>query len=190
MKLGTHNSMSYLPPKKWYLYPFKFIAKCQNISIEEQYRLGIRMFDIRVSYDKYNNAEFRHGAMAFKGNVNEVLSYLNSTKARVYVRLILEIEDTNDVLRQECLFISDCSEWENTYKGITFFCGRRKFDWEQVYKFKANDIEVIQKVSSMTGTILDNWCPWFYARINNKKNYKEWNANNWLLLDFIEYALE
>lgn len=182
--------MSYLPPKKWYLYPFKFMAKCQNCSIEEQYKLGARMFDLRVRYDKNNMPEFRHGSMAFKGNVENVLQYLNSTKAKTYVRLLLEVNNNKDLNRQELLFSIDCSKWENTYKGITFFCGRRKFDWKQVYKFKADDIKVIQKVSSMTGTVLDDWCPWLYAKLFNKKNYKEWDSKNWLLLDFIEYALE
>ena len=27
------------------------------------------MFDIRVSYNKYGEAEFRHGSMAFEGDV-------------------------------------------------------------------------------------------------------------------------
>lgn len=190
MKLGTHNSMSYLPPKKWYMTPFRFMARCQHLSVEDQYKLGARMFDIRISYDKHGIPEFRHGSMAFKGNVEEVLKYLNSVKARTYVRLLLEVKNTGDLHRQELLFNMSCSKWEHKYKGITFFCGRRKFDWKQVYKFKADDIEVIQKVSSMTGTILDDLCPILYARLFNKKNFKEWDASKWLLLDFIEYAVE
>ena len=35
MKLGTHNSMSYLPLKKWYMYPFRFMAKCQKLSVDK-----------------------------------------------------------------------------------------------------------------------------------------------------------
>lgn len=190
MKLGTHNSMSYLPPKKWHMHPFRFMARCQHLDIKEQYKLGARMFDIRISYDKEGTPEFRHGSMAFKGNVEEVLKYLNSTKARVYIRLILEVKNSKDLERQQRKFIDDCTRWETMYKGITFFCGRRKFDWEQVYKFPKDDIEVIQKVSSMTGTVLDDLCPILYARLYNKKNYREWDATNWLLLDFIEYAVK
>lgn len=190
MKLGTHNSMSYLPPKKWYLYPFRFMAKCQSVDIAEQYKLGARMFDLRIRYDKNGVPEFRHGSMAFKGNVEDILKYLNSRKARCYIRLLLEVKNTKDLVRQELLFLDDCKRWEATYKGLTFFCGRRKFDWKQLYKFKADDIEVIQKVSSMTGTVLDDLCPILYARLYNKKNYREWDSSKWLLLDFIEYALE
>lgn len=189
MKLGTHNSMTYLPLKKWYLYPVRFMARCQKLNIEEQYKLGARMFDIRISYDNKGMPEFRHGCIAYKGNVEEVLRYLNSTKARVYVRLLLEVKNNKDLHRQESLFLMDCPKWEATYKGITFFCGRRKFDWKQVYKFKADDIEVIQKVSSMNSTVLDDLCPVLYARLFNKRNYRKWDASKWLLLDFIEYVL-
>ena len=190
MKLGTHNSMTYLPLKKWYLYPVRFMAKCQNLSIKEQYNLGARIFDLRISYDEYGNPEFRHGLMAYKGDVKKVLEYLNSTKARVYVRLVLEVRNNQDLNRQETLFACSCYEWEHLYKGITFFCGRRKFDWKQVYKFKAGDIDIVQKVSSTVGTVLDDLCPVLYARLFNKRNYKKWDSKKWLLLDFIEYALE
>lgn len=187
MKLGTHNSMSYLPPKKWWMYPFRFIAKCQNKSIEEQYKLGARMFDIRISFDGLI-PEFRHGYMSFKGNVEEVFNYLNSLNTNIFIRLLLEIDKPNNA--QENLFISKCVKWETEYCNLKFFCGRRKYDWKQVYKFRADDKDIIQKVSSMTGTKLDDWCPWLYARFFNRKNFKERNYFKWTIFDFIEYALE
>ena len=190
MKIGTHNSMSYLPPKKWYLYPFRFMAKCQSRDIEEQYKMGARMFDIRISYDEYGVAEFRHGSMAFEGNIYSVLGYLNSMPDDIYVRLILEVKNTKDLCRQEHLFKLDCEFFESRYNHIIFFCGRRKFDWKQLYKFKADDIELTQKISSMVGTKIDDLWPWIYARIFNRKNFNRRNKDKWLLLDFIEYTVE
>lgn len=171
------------------MIPFKFMAKCQSLSIKEQYKLGVRMFDIRISYDKNGIPEFRHGYIAFKGNVKKVLDHLNSIDDKIYVRLLLEVNNTKDLKRQETLFKSDCAYWEYVYKNIVFFCGRRKFDWAQIYKFEADDIEVIQKVSSMTGTILDDLCPVLYAKLFNKKNFKNRDTSKWLLLDFIEYGM-
>lgn len=185
MKLGTHNSMTYLPPKKWKL--FKFIAKCQNLSIQEQYSLGVRMFDIRVAFKNFI-PEFRHGSMAFEGNVEDILAFLNNVGS-VYVRLVLEINKGTKGTQEE-LFIMKCKEWEKEYPNIKFFCGRRKYDWKQLYKFELDDINVIQKVSSMTGTKLDDIFPWLYARFFNKKNYNNRDTKEWLLLDFIEYAVE
>lgn len=181
MNIGTHNSMTYLPSKKWYLYPFRFIARCQSVDIEKQYELGSRLFDIRVSFDKYGLPEFRHGLMAFKGNVYDVFKFLN--EKGVHVRLVLETSKYNK--EQEDHFIQFCSFCEAYWKNIKFFCGRRKYDWKQLYKFKLDDLEVIQKVSSMTGTILDDWCPWFYAKAMNRENIQSHTTDEWLLIDFI-----
>lgn len=183
MKIGTHNSMSYLRPKKWYMYLFRFIAKCQQVDIKKQYELGARMFDLRIGYDKNSKLEFRHGRMTFKGNVEEALKFLNTRRTKCYIRLILEIK--KDDLSQELLFIKDCRKWESEYKKLVFFCGRRKYDWEIIYKFKTPEPIINQLVSSMTWKKLDDWYPWIYARLMNRKNISEYNSKDWLLIDFI-----
>jgi len=48
MILGSHNSWSYLPPKKWYMKPFRFTAQCQDWDIKTQYEHGVRCFDLRL----------------------------------------------------------------------------------------------------------------------------------------------
>lgn len=186
LKLGSHNSMTYLKPKKWWMYPFRFIAKCQSKSIEEQYeKYGIRVFDLRVSYDENSCIEFRHGLMSFRGDVRQVLEYLNSRKTKVYVRLLLEVGEYADLERQEWLFTLDCETFEKNYPNIKFFCGRRKFDWKEVYKFRFKEPNIIQKVSSMQGNKLDDLWPWLYAKLHNKKSLEE-VKEGWLFLDFIE----
>ena len=184
MKLGTHNSMSYLPVKKWYLAPFKFIAKCQSICLKKQYELGARLFDLRVSFDKYNNVEFRHGYMAFKGDVFMTLEYLNSLRDDIYVRVILENDKPN--ITQSSLFRNFCTVIETYYKNIQFFAGNRKCDWKVIYKFKVEDLIIEQKVSSMQGSRINGIWPWLYAKLHNKKSYKEAKKNRWILMDFIE----
>lgn len=184
MKLGTHNSMSYLKPKKWYMNIFRFMAKCQKVDISKQYKLGARMFDIRIAYDENGTPEFRHGKMRYKGNVEEALAFLNTRKARCRIRLILEINSHS--LKQEFFFIKDCTKWEAKYKRLIFFCGRRKYDWDIVYKFKTPEPNITQLVSSMTWKKIDDWYPWLYAKIMNKRNLDSYkNSNNWVLIDFI-----
>lgn len=188
-KIGTHNSMSYLPSKKWYMTPFKFIAKCQRKNIKEQYKLGARMFDIRVSFDKNGIPEFRHGSMVYKGNVEETLETINNLPEKVYVRLILEAnKPAKDDKVKEDLFSLFCTKWKNKYTNIRFFAGRRKYDWKLIYDFKRKEPTLIQKISSMTGTVLDDWYPLMYAKVHNKKNIKEHkgNSSKWLLVDFID----
>lgn len=185
--LCSHNSMSYLRPKKWYLYPFRFIAKCQSKSIKEQIEnYGIRIFDLRIGFGKDCCLEFRHGYMSFKGDVYDVLNYLN--KYKVWVRLIYE--DTqergfNKEVKSQ-LFSSYCGLLERKYSNIKFFEGRRKSDWMLLYEFK-NKIELNQKVGSMTSKIWAIW-PWLYAITHNKSNRKKHeNSEKCLVLDFINH---
>lgn len=186
MKIGTHDSMTYLEPKKWWMKPFHFMARCQKVDIKEQYKLGARMFDLRIHYDKDGILEFRHGFMSFKGDVEKVLEYLNSRRTKSYIRLILEVNKSNNLIKQELLFKHDCRKWEEKYKKLVFFCGRRKFDWKQVYEFKTKEPVINQLVSSMTWKIWDDWFPWIYAKLMNKKNLAKYDSKDWLLIDFID----
>lgn len=186
-KLGTHNSMSYLKPKYWFMYPFRFIAKCQNMTIDEQLDAGIRMFDLRISYNIDLIPQFKHGLIAFRGNVESILNHLNNFKEPIYVRFILEVNSTDqDLYIKEKYFEIDCKRWEHIYPNLKFFCGRRKYDWKQLYKFKLDDLNIDQYVSSMQKIGIFKVWPWLYAKLYNKKNIKETNDQKWSLFDFIE----
>lgn len=144
------------------------------------------MIDLRVAI-RNNKPYFAHGSMLYKEDVIKVLDYINSIGKPIYIRLIHETSMINKE-GNPSLFIELCKEWELKYKNLMFFEGRRKSDWKQLYKFKTVAPSVEQKVSSMTGTILDDWCPWLYARFMNKKNLKKGTNKDYLLLDFIEYS--
>lgn len=64
--IGSHNSMSYLPPKHWFWRLFTPFWRCQNKTIEEQIKAGVEFFDIRVVWDrKLNIWQFAHGLVQF-----------------------------------------------------------------------------------------------------------------------------
>lgn len=93
--IGSHDTMTYLPAKQWYLKPFKWMAKCQNKSMEEQFNVyGIRLFDFRIKFDKHNKPWFAHGWLKFKGDVYEYIDKLNemanTVEGPVYARILLE----------------------------------------------------------------------------------------------------
>ena len=199
-KIGSHDSMTYLPIKNWILYPIKFMAQCQSKTIEEQYeKYGIRYFDLRVSYDSNGNIEFKHGAIAYKGDVEKVLEYLNSKNEEVWVRFILE--GSNLEFNLKCLFNKnkveqekyrqilnfqiDCYNFEHKYTNLKFHCGVAKWDWDVKYKFQNAEPSIDQKISSMTWKKIDDWCPFLYALFMNKKNVKEGTDKDYLLLDFL-----
>lgn len=182
MKLGTHNSMTYLKPKHWWLYPFKFIAQCQDLTIEEQYEFGIRNFDLRISYTKDGELEFRHGLIAYKGDVLKTLEYLNSRSEPVYVKFWLEC--TKEDLRQEELFKFDCKSFEEQYSNIKFYGGKSKAK-SNLYNFKNTEPQHNSKFASLQPPLIDDLWPKLYAKLHNKKTKEKYNTGL-LVLDFVE----
>ena len=66
MILGSHNSWSYLPPRRWWMRPIAFMAKCQRVDIRTQYeRYGVRCFDLRVRFNKYGLGIVAHGIVEY-----------------------------------------------------------------------------------------------------------------------------
>ena len=91
-----------------------------------------------------------------------------------------------------------CEEIEHFYSQIKFFGGRRKWDWKQIYEFENKDIPtLVDRYSSTTSLfksdskflrIIDDLCPKLYAKLRNKKNFKEFDkgSNDYLFVDFVE----
>ena len=170
--LGTHNSMSYLPPRRWWhrlMLPF---ARCQSKTIDEQLSAGARCFDLRISFDRDGMARFRHGWCRFADDetLTAVLERLQQ-HGGIYVRLILEEPLTlwNTVKKalglkatqkpdaaNEYYFPRRCALYQKTYRGITFLGGYRKYDWAKLYDFDTDPIPLHQHVSSM-----DSVSPWW-----------------------------
>ena len=86
MMLGSHNSWSYLPAKKWWMSPFKFVAKCQNINIRDQYNIyNVRCFDLRIRFNDKNELTVAHGLMEYKISESQLLDdlqWLNNQKEK------------------------------------------------------------------------------------------------------------
>ena len=103
--IGSHNSWSYKKALKWYMRPFQFIARCQEVDVEKQFiEYGIRVFDLRVSFNKKGNVIICHGLMKYDADVFEELNKLNNLsigniayeqyesrpKDKVWCRVLLE----------------------------------------------------------------------------------------------------
>ena len=188
MIIGSHNTMSYMKPKHWWMKPFLFMAKCQDKTIEKQYEYGARLFDLRLVFDKNGNVGFAHGLFSFQGNLDEVLSYLNSKMERVYVRILNERDKNYDLFKKKCMQI------KLKYPHIMFIGGINKKDWKQLYDFESNpNLKIIDKYSSMnndtsigTGWHLDDLFPRIYAFCFNKHWREKYLTQPvYLMQDFI-----
>lgn len=194
MKLGSHNSLTYLTPKKWYMRFFRFVAKCQSKNYKEQYESGVRMFDIRLRPSENIDEEptIAHGLMEYStydGFMNDFLTYLDinaqeDSSTPIYVRFIYE-RDKNCSDKQEDNFITLCKQYQDKFKSLHFIGGNRKGDWKQVVKLETSPC-YLDLYSSMTWKTWDDWFPWLYAKFMNKRNIDNFKDSNCILLiDFI-----
>lgn len=175
---GSHNTMTYLPIKNWWLFPGLLIAKCQKRDYIEQFNRGARVFDLRVYYNtKTYQWEFAHGLIDFKSK--EMLSLVvwhlaqlkKTTQDDVYVRIILEKWTSES----QCRYFSEmCAAYELKYPKLKFIGGNRKGDWKKLYTFKTDVPDSLnnQWVSSMAGDArwYEKAFPFLYACRMNKKN--------------------
>lgn len=98
MVLGTHNSMSYLHDRRWWMRPFEPWARCQSKDIFDQYADGVRYFDLRIRFDKNGNPFFCHGLVEYElcgMSVYDLLRWLNAAGS-CYIRILYEGNPADD----------------------------------------------------------------------------------------------
>ena len=173
--IGTHNTMSYLPPKHWWLKPFNWLfAKCQNDPFSNLRKYSIlrdivNCVDLRIYWnEKSESWHFAHGLIDY-GELNLISFIEELIKNNIeYIRIILERDGGED------LFFTACKNLEMIYGGdVIFIGGNRKSDWKQIYEF-ANILPIHQWVGSMAEDVrwYEKIIPRFYAKRMNKKNLK------------------
>lgn len=189
--LGSHNSWSYLQAKHWWMIPFKFIARCQDLTIIEQYNLGVRCFDLRIRFNKRGELLVCHGFMEYNINKENLYSDLEwlSNKKDVYIRLIHEARNKKQYsslsikkFREFCINVLD------KFPNIKFWNGRNLYYWTYDVVFYHNP-SCEEKYSSVCSPkLIDDWYPRLFAKTNNKKIIDKGTDKDILLIDFVNYG--
>lgn len=165
--IGTHNTMSYLPPKHWWQKPINyFFGQCQSTFIYK----NIKAMDIRLVWNKKQSRwDYAHGLVKYRSDIS-VLALIDAMRwmGVKYFRLILERDGGEAEFRYLCRHLS------LSYNKcvVTFLGGYRKSDWKQLYDFGTNDIPVHQWVGSMADDArwYERFIPRLYAKRMNRKN--------------------
>lgn len=163
MMIGTHNTMSYLPPKRWWMRPLRVFARCQKRPIAEQIAADAQVFDLRV-YNEGGHWCFAHGLVKFKGAT--LYTTLDVIPDGSVVRIILERCHGDDAIK----FRDLCVWLDSHFDNLTFIGGRRKRDWALLYDFKGNrdypEYLIHQHVGSMASDArwYERIVPVLYAR--------------------------
>ena len=180
-----------MPPRKWWMKPMAFMAKCQRADIRTQYeKYGVRCFDLRVRFNRYGLGVVAHGIVEYcftASKVYEDLAWLNE-KGDCYVRVIHEVRTVKQYKNRDLnLFRNFCRRLEEDYKGIRFWCGRNLFCWGYDYHFKGLDPTCEEKYASVCPPkLVDDWWPWLFARRKNASILAAGTRKDILLIDFVD----
>lgn len=194
MIIGSHNSFSYLPVKKWWMNLIKFTARCQDVDIFKQYNnYNVRCFDLHIRFSRENGFEVVHGKIVYDTSYSQILNWLallNTKQEKIYVRILHDVRNEKTFKESDKeLFKIVCSTFESNYSNIIFWCGRNLYNWEYDYHFKGEEPSCEEKYSSVRKPkLLDDWYPRLYAKLNNKAILKEGTDKDILLIDFVNYG--
>ena len=188
--IGAHNAWSFLSVRKWWMWPFKFMARCQKANIKEQYMLhDVRCFDLRVYFNKDGELTIRHGMLEYEYDEDRLmkdLEFLNNRSEKCYIRVLHEVRTqkkyTEDAIEMFQMF---CERVEKRFPKLKFWCGRNVVNWTVDYEFK-NHPTCEEKYSSVCPpNIIDDWIPILYAKINNRNVRRDGTDKDILLMDFV-----
>lgn len=186
---GSHNTMSYLKPKCWFLRPFAIFAKCQDKNIYEQIQSNVRYFDFRLKLNKHNEFVFQHGLIEYKSpyTIYEILLMLNELGKTIYVRIWYE-NITN-------MSIEEKWKWETFKSNLMLFNfenliiifgekGAKNEDNTSQYKIFGKELYEVCKIFNHWWEIL--LTPKYYAKTEQQNKIKEFENKDVIISqDFV-----
>lgn len=187
MILASHNSWSYFTPINILGKLISFSGKCQSKTIKEQYELGVRYFDLRIKFkDGYPIVVHNKIEYCKCYTLIETLRFLDNYED-VYVRVILDIRSKSSITNEDIMnFKEFCNFIEIQYPHIKFVCGECIATKTIEYKFKHNDIPVIEKYSSVSKYFYFlALVPVLYAKLFNKHILNKYKDSDYLMIDFV-----
>ena len=196
--LGSHNSLTYLPCRKWWMYLINWAAKCQSKTLNEQFHNGAKYFDFRIRF-KDGKPVIAHGLIEYKGNIDYMVANLNYFaeyfKETIYLRFVLEYNKIpEDFASQIASLVNLVRYYRGKYPNITYTYIMSKWNEQKVATYYSKDTDtptLIHKYSSVLKEKRFLWIPYWYAKLHNKKNRKafkhvlEDEDSKVLMLDFV-----
>lgn len=215
MKLASHNSLSFVKPRKWWEKLINFTSKCQSYDIETQYEYGVRLFDIRIRRamfepDSYYCAKSAHGLITYDVRIVDVLRYLDTLSTKedpIYVYLSLENKKCEKD-RDYVWFKNAFNLYKEMFPNLIFCGGYVKYPWHKIidcenpficqrnwefYNYKDVKDGTITKIKCFFSNLL-HFSPEYWAKKNNQKHKSDGTSADFgtspdfLMLDFVQYG--
>lgn len=188
MVLGSHNSWTYLTPRKWYWRLLSFTAKCQDKPISGQYRAGATCFDLRVRTDKdgmlcvvHNNVEYSYSV----GDILKDIEWLDG-KGGCMVRVLHDVRSKARYTEESTKAFVDFCRKLSAYKNVRFFGGNNLYDGKVDYQFEGGypGIEGAYASERKPNSLYAIF-PRLYAKRYNGMELSRGTDKDVLLMDFV-----
>lgn len=182
-KIATHNASSGEPSRSFWHHLMTFVAKCQTLSIAEQYEVGCTYFDLRVrEIDWQGHYRLCHGLWESKTTLHDVLDTLTLASFegdKPYVSIFYEGRFESEFHRLK--FIDDMLDLRNQYKNVEFVViGVKKPEWKELQRF--SDVYAISKFTKIVGWKVLFPFPFFWWAITPDT---EFNDYEYQMVDFL-----
>lgn len=185
IKLGTHNSLSYIKPEQWWLRPFNWIAKCQKLNLKQQWDLGVRYFDIRVKFINPTTIKSGHGLVTYNIYPELGIAALDAYSKQCNEKFVVRLFHENGLLNPSKYrgeFISYCEYLAKVFPDVTFVEGGCRYDYYQAIK-KTVPKRICYASYSKRFRLP---CPKLWALKHNKNFHAQDNTIEYSIYDFIE----
>lgn len=147
--IGSRASLCCHKVTKWWMKLLRPLYKCQKLTLDEQLKAGVRLFDFTLKLTKGDKIMcFCQGLLEFEDSVRKTFYKLNKYKG-VYARVQFVVENELDLplIREYARLL------EKTYKRVNFL-GCYDVHGNFIYDFGYSPIlEVNKKASKVAGKI-------------------------------------
>lgn len=180
--IGSHNTLSYLPPKNLWGKITRPWNKCQDRTIEEQVNAGIDYFDIRIDFYNDGKWHFVHNRVDYGVVNNDIWKYIGKTE--LSIRIIYDRRSKpKDVILEKQRFIDYLSYLKEEY-NINIDSAITYWNWKEC-------CAPFIRVKEFHASVSAKWyqyllgCKWFANRYNNFSKAANMCMNEVLLLDYV-----
>jgi hypothetical protein len=105
------------------------------------------------------------------------------------VRVIHEVRRKSQYTEESVNnFREFCKHLETKFPKIKFYKGRNLYNWEVDYRFDYNPTEEEVYSSVCKPRLIDDWCPWFFAKRNNRNTLEKGTDKDILSIDFVNIS--
>lgn len=175
----SHNSHTYMKPAKLWMKAINWTAKCQDKTIEQQYDMGIRFFDIRIRYNNNGTVKLVHGLVEYKGSFENVMNFLSS-KGDCTLRIMLDDRHNSDTKIQTELLKNNAENYKNTY-NIALINIARLSDGKLIYDFN----NPMPPVDSQYSSASDHKIAGIYPKLWHKMHDYTDTDKQYIMRDFV-----